>query len=299
MSQESYIDLFYPERFITLEGNTVSDIEPFNTLIAHVQYDRVRWMIFWDESTSLQLFGVTKDGLAILQRRLKSDDSECSAVRSEVKKYLPSDSSDPEWSRCPFLVYSDRRYSCKHRCHYRYGVYWNGHSRFIAGTGYEEDEKFSWFDPGVGGYVEYDWDDTLDELQPGSDIEVPDIRSDYADRPGLLIATASSRVDYIANSLDIASTSDVMDELSSSDLGGSISELSEIAAELFRWLFKFAIYGLIGLIIFNVINVFTGWFDNVGTEAMGELWKFAALVVWVVVSSTKYVWNEMKGRNRA
>ena len=89
------------------------------------------------------------------------------------------------------------------------------------------------------------------------------------------------------------------DELSSSDLGHSISELSEIAAELFRWLFKFAIYGLIDLIIFDVINVFTGWFDNVGTEAMGELWKFAALVVWVVVSLTKYVWNRMKGRKES
>jgi hypothetical protein len=31
MTEPSYIDLFYPERFISLEGNVVSDIEPFST----------------------------------------------------------------------------------------------------------------------------------------------------------------------------------------------------------------------------------------------------------------------------
>ena len=53
MTEPSYIDLFYPERFISLEGNGVSDIEPFSTLVAHVQHDLVRWMLFWDESTSI------------------------------------------------------------------------------------------------------------------------------------------------------------------------------------------------------------------------------------------------------
>ena len=134
MTEPSYIDLFYPERFISLEGNVVSDIEPFSTLVAHVQHDLVRWMIFWDARTSLQLFGVSKDGLAMLQDRMEVDAGERSVVEVEAKRRLPSESSDPEWSKCPFLVYSDSRYSYKHQCNYRYGVFWNGHSRFIAGT---------------------------------------------------------------------------------------------------------------------------------------------------------------------
>ena len=86
MTEPSYIDLFYPERFISLEGNLVSDIEPFDTLVAHVQYDLVRWMIFWDQGASLQLFGVTKDGLAMLQDRINFDASERSAVEVEAER---------------------------------------------------------------------------------------------------------------------------------------------------------------------------------------------------------------------
>ena len=86
MTESSYIDLFYPERFISLEGNEVSDIEPFSTLVAHVQYDLVRWMIFWDERASLQLFGVTKDGLAMLQGLMEVDANERSVVEFEAEQ---------------------------------------------------------------------------------------------------------------------------------------------------------------------------------------------------------------------
>ena len=305
MTEPSYIDLFYPERFISLEGNVVSDIAPFDTLIAHVQYDLVRWTIFWDGVGSLQLFGVTKDGLAILQDRIKVQSRGRSAAEVEAKQRLPSESSDPEWSKCPFLVYSDSRYSYKHQCNYRYGVFWNGHSRFIAGRGDEwydelEDEnyeEFSWFDPDVGGYVEYDWDDDFDQLEPGSDIEIPNIRSDYADDPDMLISTAASQVDYMSNSLDVASMANVMDEFSSSEIGGCITGLFEIAAVFVGLFFKFFVYGVIGLIIFNVINVSTGWFDDVSVDEMGVLWIVAALTVWSGVGSTKFVWNRIKERN--
>ena len=305
MIESSYVDLFYPERFISLEGNIVNDIEPFSTLVAHVQYDLVRWMIFWDEGHSLQLYGVTKDGLAMLQDRMEVDANERSVVEVEAERRLPSESSDPEWSKCPFLVYSASRYSYKHQCNYRYGVFWNGHSRFIAGTGdewYEEAEdedyeEFSWFHPGVGGYVEYDWDDTLDQLHPGSDIDVPDTRSEYADDPESLIATASSQVDCMSNSLDVASLSNVMDEFSSSEIGGCIAGLFEIAAVFVGLFFKFFVYGVIGLIILNVINLFTGWFDGVDSEEIGELWSVAALTVWAIVGLTKYVWNRIKERS--
>jgi len=305
MTEPSYIDLFYPERFISLEGNVVSDIAPFGTLIAHVQYDLVRWMIFWDEGRSLQLFGVTKDGLAVLQDRIKVESTGKSAPEVEAKRRLPSESSDPEWSKCPFLVYSDSRYSYKHQCTYRYGVFWNGHSRFIAGRGDEwydelEDEsyeEFSWFHPDVGGYVEYDWDDDLDQLEPGSDVEIPNIRSDYADDPDMLLSTAASQVDYMSNSLDVASMANVMDEFSSSEIGGCIAGLFEIAAVFVGLFFKFFVYGVIGLIIFNVINVSTGWFDAVSADEMGVLWIVAALTVWSGVGLTKYVWNRIKERN--
>lgn len=305
MIESSYVDLFYPERFISLEGNMVNDIEPFSTLVAHVQYDLVRWMIFWDEGHSLQLYGVTKDGLAILQDRFKVNIGKRSAARVKAEECLPRDSSDPEWSHCPFLVYSDSRYSFKHQCNYRYGVYWNGHSRFIASPGeewYEEQEEenyeeFSWFHPGVGGYVEYDWDDELGQLETGCRVDVPDIRSDYADDPAQLIATASAQIDHMANSLDVASVSDVMDEFSASNLGGCVNGLFEIGAVIIELFFRFFVYGVIGLIILNVINLFTGWFDGVDSEEIGELWSVAALTVWAIVGLTKYVWNRIKERS--
>ena len=33
MSQESYIDMFYPERFISLEGNELSELNPVGEVI--------------------------------------------------------------------------------------------------------------------------------------------------------------------------------------------------------------------------------------------------------------------------
>ena len=101
----------------------------------------------------------------------------------------------------------------------------------------------------------------------------------------------------MSNSLDVASVYNVMDELSSSEIGGCITGLFEIAAVFVGLFFKFFVYGVIGLIIFNVINVSTGWFDDVSADEMGALWSVAALTVWAVISLTKYVWNRIKERN--
>ena len=72
------------------------------------------------------------------------------------------------------------------------------------------------------------------EVLPGSDIDVPDIRSEYADDPELLIATASSQVDYMSNSLDVASVSNVMDELSSKAAIPEITGVSKILLGTFE-----------------------------------------------------------------
>jgi hypothetical protein len=72
------------------------------------------------------------------------------------------------------------------------------------------------------------------EVLPGSDIDVPDIRSEYADDPELLIATASSQVDYMSNSLDVASVSNVMDELSSKAAIPEITGVTKILLGTFE-----------------------------------------------------------------
>ena len=300
MTEPSYIDLFYPERFISLEGNVVSDIEPFSTLVAHVQHDLVRWMIFWDESTSLQLFGVTKDGLAMLQDRLEVDANQRSVVEVEAERSLPRESSDPEWSKCPFLVYSDSRYSYKHQCNYRYGVFWNGHSRFILGMGDEyydeQDVETSWFSREFGGYVTVDYDDDEGYLDPGSQIDIPDTRSDYADAPNSLVASAESLVYHEAQNLDVAGVSEAFNDLAESGAGGCIGVLHVLVFGMTSLVLKFVVYGLVGLIIANIINYFTGWFDSTEPEDIDALFVISAIGLWGLKALAEHVWKELKER---
>ena len=69
MSQASYIDIFYPERFISLEGNELSELGPAGEVVALEQQALVRWLVYWDGQNQLELYGVTKDGAAVLQDR--------------------------------------------------------------------------------------------------------------------------------------------------------------------------------------------------------------------------------------
>jgi len=300
MSEESYIGMFYPERFISLEGNVVSEIAPHSDLLIHEQRELVRWMIYWDGVQSLQLFGVTKDGLAILQNRVEIQGKTKRTALKYAKKLMPYASSD-EWSHCPFLVYTGSRYSYKHECDFVYQVFWNGHSRFMLGMGDEyydeEDVETSWFSHEVGGYVTVDYDDDWGYLDnPGSEQEVPGTRSDYADAPDGLISSSESLVDYEARNLDIASVSEAFDDLAESGVGGCIAGLLTLIFGMISVVAKFALYGLIGLIILNFINYFTGWFDDTGPEDISPLFMISAIGLWGFKALAELAWNEFKER---
>ena len=299
MSQESYVDMFYPERFISLEGNELSELEPVGEVVAHEQQVLVRWLVYWDGVNQLELFGVTKDGLAILQDRRELSGKTRRTAQKHARRLIPGEGSD-EWATCPFLVYHASRYSYKHQCHYSYGVFWNGHGRFLVGSGeewYEEEceyEKPIWFYPNVGGYALQDYDDDLGYIDVGVEIDIPDTRSDYADAPEGLISSASTLVDYEAKGLDVASASEVFDELSNTELGGCIGGLFALLFAMVGLFVKFIIYALIGLIIFNIINIFTGWFDDMSEEAFQGLWVAGAALVWGSVSLTHLVWERIR-----
>ena len=66
MSELSYTDYFYADRYVCFTGSTVEDVEPFEHLMGEAQLDYQRMEIRWDGGTELQEFSVTKDGLAVL-----------------------------------------------------------------------------------------------------------------------------------------------------------------------------------------------------------------------------------------
>jgi len=299
MSQESYIDMFYPERFISLEGNELRELKPVGEVIAHEQQALVRWLVFWDGLKQLELYAVTKDGLTILQDRRALSGKTKRTAQKHAKQLIPSEGYG-EWANCPILVYHGSRYSYKFECYYPYGVFWNGHGRFLVGSGeewYEEEREYEkpiWFYPNVGGYALQDYDDDLGYIDMGMEIDIPDTRSDYADAPEGLISTASNLVDYEAKGLDVASAAQVFDELSNTELGGCIGGLFVLLSAMVGFFIKFIVYALIGLIIFNIINVFTGWFDGISEKAFQVLWVAGAAFVWGAVSLTRLAWDRVR-----
>ena len=111
MSEEGYMAMFYPERFIALERNELSELEPAGEVVAHEQQALVRWLVYWDGLN--RLYGVTKDGLAILQDRCELSGKTKRTAQKHARRLIRGEGSD-EWATCPLLVYHASRYSYKH-----------------------------------------------------------------------------------------------------------------------------------------------------------------------------------------
>ena len=60
MSRESYIDMLYLERFISLEDNEWRDLQHTDEVVSHEQQALVRWLVYWDDLKQLELYGITK-----------------------------------------------------------------------------------------------------------------------------------------------------------------------------------------------------------------------------------------------
>ena len=297
MSQDSYIDMFYPERFISLEGNELRELEPVGEVVAHEQQVLVRWLVYWDGVSQLELYGVTKDGLAILQDRRELSGKTKRTAQKHAKRLIPGEGSG-EWATCPLLVYHSSRYSYKHQCHYSYGVFWNGHGRFLLGMGeewFEEDceyEEPNWFHPTVGGYAVSDYDDELGSLNTGIEIDIPDIRSEYADDPASLIAVAEVQVDSEARNMDIASVADVMDEYANSDARALFDGIGFVITTVFTLFVKFIAFGTLGLLLITLVATLFG-FDlfNIPPWQLNILWWIGLITTW---SSTSLLERKLK-----
>lgn len=301
MSSDCYSSNFNPKRFISLEKNVLSEIEPHSEQLLDEQHDLVRWIVYWDGAQSLQLFGVTKDSLAILQNCLIIQGKTKRTALKYAKKLIPSEGS-AEWAQCPFLIYNSYRYSYKYECHIGYEVFWNGHSRFMLGTGdeiYDEAEiDESWFERDHSAYVDIDYDDDKGYLDdPGIKYDIPSTRSSYADAPESLISVAEDLVNSEVQKLDIASASEVFDGSSDSKFGSFVGGLFSLVFGLgiiIRSVIKLIIYGLIGLILLNLINYFTGWIDVTDSDDLALLFLGSGVILWASLTALKSAWKKSK-----
>ena len=301
MVKRSDFGNFNPKRFISLEKNVLSEIEPHSEQLLDEQHDLVRWIVYWDGAQSLQLFGETKDSLAILQNCLIIQGKTKRTALKYAKKLIPSEGST-EWAQCPFLIYNSYRYSYKYECHIGYEVFWNGHSRFMLGTGdeiYDEAEiDESWFERDHSAYVDIDYDDDKGYLDdPGIKYDIPSTRSSYADAPESLISVAEDLVNSEVQKLDIASASEVFDGSNETTWGCLIGTLLSLVGGIVimvRSFIKLVIYGLIGLILLNLINYFTGWIDVTDSDDLALLFLGSGVILWASVTALKSAWKKSK-----
>ena len=162
----------------------------------------------------------------------------------------------------------------------------------------EEDIEDAWFSHEVGGYLCVDYDDAWGYVDnPGADLEVPDTRSNYADTPEDLISVAEHLIEMEVRDLDSASVSDVFSDLNGSTIVGFINGTGIMISGLVSFVVKFVIYGLSGLILLNIINEFTGWFDDSSADDFGSLFMASALGLWGSVSLFRWAliqWRESR-----
>ena len=204
------------KRYISLENNELQETLDVNpTEVYRHDENLVTWLVLWDEKKSLQLFGVTKDGLAVLQDQWEMKKNwnfsqTCRIAENLLEKKLryrltaDLDIYDSDYGvdiedYYPFLVYVERVDWPNHpgREHDIYTVFWDGHNDFQTySTSYfhEEDIPEGWFKSDVGDVLEEDtWIDYFHVLQED---EIPDRKreelSDFFDKPEKLLNQRSA-----------------------------------------------------------------------------------------------------------
>jgi len=177
------------KRYISLENNELQElIDVFPTEVCRKDEELVTWVILWNEEKSLQLFGISKDGLGILQhtwemKKKWNFSQTCRIAEILLKKKLRSrqyadlvnhslDEPVDIDRYFPFLVYVEGMNWPYHpgREHDVYSVFWDGHQDFqtYSTSIYDEDDlPTSWFESDCG-----------DEL-------IDDTRVYYSDEAGL------------------------------------------------------------------------------------------------------------------
>ena len=155
------------KKYISLENNELQEaLTVYPTEVYRHDENLVTWVVLWDEKKSLQLFGVTKDGLAILQDQWQmkknwSFSQTCKiSQRLTDKKVYWRHHSTPTYDeygddfeldeQFPILVYSKHIEWPNHpgRDHDIYNVFWDGHNDFqIYSESYwdEDDLPKTWF----------------------------------------------------------------------------------------------------------------------------------------------------------
>ena len=207
---------YQAKKYISLENNELQILDDvYPTEVCREDKDQVTWVILWDEGKNLQLIGITKDGLAILQDTWKMNKNwnfsqTCRIAGILLEKKLryrvtaDLDIYDSDYGvniedYYPFLVYVERVDWPNHpgREHDIYTVFWDGHNDFQTySTSYfdEEDIPEGWFKSDVGDVLEEDtWTHYFDFLEEG---ETPDRKreelSDFFESPEKLLNQRSA-----------------------------------------------------------------------------------------------------------
>ena len=255
------------KRYISLENNELQELtDVFPTEVCREDLELVTWIILWDEGKNLQLFGTTKDGLAILQdtwemKKNWNFSQTCRIAENLLEKKIrwrataDLDDYDSDYGidiedYYPFLVYVERMDWPYHpgREHDIYTVFWDGHNDFQTySTSYfdEEDVPKNWFKSDVGEVLLDDtWSYYFDDIEEG---EIPDRKrhepSDYfADPEKLLNHRGAIASDIKWNSS--ASASDVLSDPTTVSLGLAFLAAIPIGIFLAIWLVT-KIFGLI------------------------------------------------------
>ena len=160
------------KRYISLENNELHELtDVFPTEVCREDDELVTWVILWNEEKNLQLFGISKDGLAILQHKWEMKKNwnfsqTCRIAENLLKKKLGSrqyadlvnhnlDEPVDIDRYFPFLVYVEGMDWPYHpgRDHDVYTVFWDGHEDFqtYSTSIYDEDDlPKSWFESDCG-----------------------------------------------------------------------------------------------------------------------------------------------------
>jgi len=221
-------------KYISLENNELHELtDVFPTEVCREDKDLVTWLVLWDEKKSLQLFGVTKDGLAVLQDQWEMKKNwnfsqTCRiAQRLTDKKVYWRHNSTPIYDeygdnleldeQFPILVYSKHIEWPNHpgRDHDIYNVFWDGHNDFqIYSESYwdEGDLPKTWFESdGTQELMNDTRIDFDDDYQPYLEERDRSQPSKYLNNLGGLL-NHSGFIDEDVRSNSAASASDVFND---------------------------------------------------------------------------------------
>ena len=138
---ESYTDYFHADQFVEFSDGGVKTVEPFACLINEHQCQFQRFEIRWDGISQIQIFSVTKDGLAVLMETRQVP--VCSFEQTFELSTLLIDSlcASHEYTEPRYLILEREKEGGLQGRKVTSRVYWDGHDNFRCDIGWSMPES--------------------------------------------------------------------------------------------------------------------------------------------------------------